>query len=275
MCIRDRIRGVEPGVAVLSPPFHKAFKTPRGLVEMIARMKEISGKPCGFKLCVGRKGEFLSICKAMVELDQYPDFISVDGGEGGTGAAPAEFSDSVGMPFREGLAFVYDALVGFGIKKHIKIIASGKIMTSFHVFRAIALGADATYSARAMMLAIGCIQALECNSNHCPTGVATQDPEFYVGLVPSDKKVRVANFQNETIKNFVELMAAAGISSVHEINRTHIYRRVTMNTIKRYDEIFPYLTEGCLLDKATIPEGWSHYMMESSADSFSINLQLN
>ncbi len=269
-----KIRGVEPGTAVLSPPFHKEFNTPRGLMEMIGRMKEISGKPCGFKLCVGRKSEFLSICKAMVDMNVYPDFIAVDGGEGGTGAAPVEFSDSVGMPFREGLAFVYDALVGFGIKKHIKLIASGKIMTSFHLFRAIALGADVTYSARAMMLALGCIQALECNTNHCPTGVATQISELYAGLVPSDKQVRVANYQNETIKNFVELMAAAGIDDVNKINRTHIYRRVTMNTIKRYDEIFPYMTPGCLLKEDTCPEDWRRYMMEASAESFSIDLQL-
>jgi len=268
-----KIRGVEPGVAVLSPPFHKEFNTPRGLVEMIAKMKKISGKPCGFKLCVGRKGEFLSICKAMIELDVFPDFIAVDGGEGGTGAAPAEFSDSVGMPFREGLAFVYDALVGFGIKQHIKLLGSGKIMTSFHVFRAIALGADATYSARAMMLAIGCIQALECNTNHCPTGVATQDPEYYAGLVPEDKQTRVANFHGETIKNFVELMAAAGIDDVSKINRTHIYRRINMNEVKRYDQIYPYISNGCLLSEETIPTGWEQDMLEASADTFTLNLQ--
>ncbi len=269
-----KIRGVEPGVAVLSPPFHKEFNTPRGLVEMIARMKEISGKPCGFKLCVGRKSEFLSICKAMIELDKYPDFIAVDGGEGGTGAAPAEFSDSVGMPFREGLAFIYDALVGFGIKKHIKLLASGKIMTSFHVFRAVALGADATYSARAMMLAIGCIQALECHTNHCPTGVATQDPEFSAGLVPEDKQTRVANFHKATVENFVELMAAAGIDNIHKINRTHIYRRTNMNTVKRYDEIYPYISTSCLLNEETIPESWKRDMLEASADTFTLDLQL-
>ena len=145
-------------------------------------------------------------------------------------------------------------------------------MTSFHVFRAIALGADATYSARAMMLAIGCIQALECNTNHCPTGVATQDPEFYAGLVPEDKQTRVANFHGETIKNFVELMAAAGIDDVSKINRTHIYRRINMNEVKRYDQIYPYISNGCLLSEETIPTGWEQDMLEASADTFTLNL---
>ena len=269
-----KIRGVKSGTTVNSPPFHKEFNSPRGLIEMIGRMKEISGKPIGFKLCVGRKSEFLAICKAMIELNIMPDFIAVDGGEGGTGAAPVEFSNSVGMPYREGLAFVYDALIGFNLKKHIKIIASGKVMTSFDIFRALALGADAAYSARAMMLALGCIQALECNKNNCPTGVATQDPKLMKGLVVSDKKVRVANFHHETVKNFVELLAAAGLENADKINRTHVYRRITMNTIKRYDEIYPYLTPGSLLNEDTIPEKWKRYMLEADASTFMTDLQL-
>lgn len=268
-----KIRGVKAGEAVMSPPFHTAFNTPRGLVEMIAKMKEISGKPIGFKLCVGRKSEFLGICKAMIELDKYPDFISVDGGEGGTGAAPVEFANSVGMPYREGLAFVYDALVGFGIKKHIKLIASGKITTSFHMFRAMALGADACYSARAMMLALGCIQALECNHNTCPTGVATQIPELMKGLVVSDKKVRVANYHHETVHNFVELMAAGGMRNAGQIDRTDVYRRISMNEVKRYDKIYPYQTPGSLLGE-DCPEVWKNYVLEANADSFQSDLQL-
>ena len=268
------IRGVEPGKAVHSPPYHSAFNTPMGLIEMIGKMKEVSGKPCGFKLCVGRKSEFLAICKAMVELDIYPDFITVDGGEGGTGAAPVEFSNSVGMPYREGLAFVYDALVGFGIKKHIKIIASGKIMTSFHIFRALALGADACYSARAMMLALGCIQALECNRNNCPTGVATQDPTLMKGLVVSDKKVRVANYQHKTIENFTELMAAAGMNEASKINRTDVYRRITMNEIRRYDEIFKPLEYGSLVNEENCPADWKKHLVEANSGSFQSDLQL-
>ncbi len=269
-----KIRGVEPGVAVHSPPYHSAFNTPMGLIEMIGKMKEVSGKPCGFKLCVGRKSEFLAICKAMVETGIYPDFITVDGGEGGTGAAPVEFSNSVGMPYREGLAFVYDALVGFGIKKHIKIVASGKIMTSFHIFRALALGADACYSARAMMLALGCIQALECNRNNCPTGVATQDPKLMKGLVVSDKKVRVANYQHKTIENFTELMAAAGMDKASKINRTDVYRRITMNEIRRYDEIFKPLGHGSLLNEEDCPTDWKKHLMEANSGSFQSDLQL-
>lgn len=269
------IRGVEPGKAVLSPPFHKAFSTPVGLLQLLRQMRELSGgKPVGFKFCVGRKSEFIGICKAMLETGIKPDFIAVDGGEGGTGAAPLEFSNSVGMPFREGLAFVYDTLVGFNLKKDIKIIAAGKIMTGFHIFRAISLGADVCYSARAMMLALGCIQALECNKNNCPTGVATQDPELVRGLVVSDKKERVANFHHRTVKAFVELMAAAGVDDPDKINRTDVYHRTASNGISRYDQLYPYLAPGCLLKEETIPEHWQGHLMEARADSFKGDLQL-
>ncbi|HFA51454.1 MAG TPA: FMN-binding glutamate synthase family protein [Bacteroidetes bacterium] len=270
------IRGVEAGKAVLSPPAHKAFSTPIEMMEFIAQMRQLSGgKPIGFKLCVGRKSEFIGICKAMIKTGIKPDFISVDGGEGGTGAAPLEFSNSVGMPFREGLSFVYDTLVGFGLKKDIKIITSGKILTGFHMFRAIALGADVCYSARAMMLALGCIQALECNKNNCPTGVATQDPELVKGLVVSDKKQRVASFHKNTVHAFVELMAAAGIDHPDKINRTDIYHRISKNEIKRYDEVFPYIAPGCLLKEETIPENWKAHMAEARAESFKGDLQLS
>ncbi len=269
------IRGVEVGTTVLSPPRHKAFSTPIEMMRLIGQMRELSGgKPIGFKLCVGRKSEFLSICKAMVETGIKPDFITVDGGEGGTGAAPLEFSNSVGMPFREGLAFVYDALIGFGLKKDIKIIAAGKIMTGFHIFRAISLGADICYSARAMMFALGCIQALECNKNTCPTGVATQDAGLVHGLVVSDKKLRVANFHHGTVEAFVELLAAAGIDHPDKINRTDVYRRISGNDIKRYDEIYPYLTPRCLLDENAMPNTWKVQMAEARADSFRADYQV-
>ncbi|MEZ4955091.1 MAG: FMN-binding glutamate synthase family protein [Saprospiraceae bacterium] len=269
------IRGVDQGTTVNSPPYHKAFTTPIGLLQLIQQMRELSGgKPIGFKLCIGRKSEFLGICKAMVETGIKPDFISVDGGEGGTGAAPMEFSDSVGMPFRDGLAFVYDALVGYGLKKDIKIIASGKIVTGFHLFRAIAIGADVCYSARAMMLALGCIQALECNQNTCPTGVATQKPELVKGLVVSDKKERVANFHRSTVEAFVELLAASGIDHPNDINRTDVYRRVTMNEIRRYDQVYPYLAPGCLLQESTTPDEWKGVIAEARADCFKGDLQV-
>ena len=263
------IRGVEPGIAVLSPPYHSAFNTPSGLLEFLQQMRQLSGgKPVGFKLCVGKRSEFIGICKAMIETGIYPDFITVDGGEGGTGAAPLEFSNSVGAPYRDGLAFVYDALVGFGIKEDIKLFASGKIFTGFHLFRALALGADACYSARAMMMALGCIQALECNKNSCPTGITTQDPELVAGLSVADKRVRVANFQKETVKSLMELMAAAGLRKTSEIKRKHVYRRVSMTGTRRYDEIFPYLPQGCLLQEDTVPENWLRDWKEAQADNF-------
>src|SRR6185503_10663955 len=219
---------------------------------------------------IGRKSEFISICKAMVELDVYPDFITVDGGEGGTGAAPPEFSNFVGMPLLDGLSFVANMLQGFDIKKHIKIIASGKILTGFQMVRAIALGADMCNSARAMMMALGCIQALECNKNTCPTGVATQDPKFTKGLVVEDKKVRVANFHRNTVESFVELMGAAGISHPDKINRSHVYRRVFMNLVKTYEEIYPTIPDGCLLDGGDIPFDYEDYMKRAAADRFEV-----
>lgn len=263
------IRGVTPGTEVLSPPAHTAFRTPEGLLEFVQQMRILSdGKPIGFKLCVGRKSEFLGICKAMVKTGILPDFITVDGGEGGTGAAPLEFSNSVGMPFMDGLAFVCDALRGFGLKDKIKVMASGKILTGFHIYRAMALGADTCNSARAMMLALGCIQALECNLNTCPTGVATQDPELTHGLVVKDKKVRVANYHKLTVSTFVELMAASGIRQPQDINRSHVYRRVSMSEVRRFDELYPNMAVGCLLKEETIPMDWTRDMLEASAERF-------
>lgn len=264
-----RIRGVEPGTVVLSPSSHRTFDTPVGLLEFIAQLRELSGgKPVGFKLCMGSRSEFMAICKAIIQTGIYPDFITVDGGEGGTGAAPPEFSNSVGMPFKEGLAIAHDLLVGFGLKDQIKLLASGKIFTGFHMFRALALGADACYSARAMMLALGCIQALECNKNKCPTGVTTQRPELVKGLVVSDKKKRVANFHRQTITSFNELLAAAGFDHPSQITRSHIYRRVNMKESRRFSELFPVCSVGCLQEKDSVP---SHLLIDwqmANANSF-------
>lgn len=251
------IRNIEPFKDVISPPYHKAFDSPEGLLLFVQQLRELSGgKPIGFKLCIGQRHQFISICKAMIETGIKPDFITVDGGEGGTGAAPLEFSNSVGSPFREGLAFAYDALIGFDLKQDIKLIGSGKISTGFHIYRAMALGADMCNSARAMMMAVGCIQALECNKNTCPTGVATQDESLIKGLDVGDKKQRVANYHKETVESFVELMAAAGINDPQLIGRHHIFRRIVMNQSQRYDEIYPYISKGCLLHESTVPESW-------------------
>ncbi len=265
------IRLVKAGTTVFSPPFHSAFSTPTELVLFVKRLRDLSGgKPVGFKLCIGRKAEFLSICKAMVTLKIYPDFITIDGGEGGTGAAPPEFTNFVGMPLMDALDFVDNALRGFGIRKEMKLIASGKILTGFHILRAMALGADTTNCARAMMMALGCIQALECNKNTCPTGVATQDPYYMKGLVVEDKKVRVANFHKNTVESFVELMGAAGLSHPDEINRSHVYRRVFMNTVKTFEEIYPTVPEGSLLDPADAPFDFDEPLKHSSAEKFEV-----
>lgn len=266
------IRLVKAGTTVYSPPFHSAFGTPIELIKFVQRLRELSGgKPVGFKLCVGRVAEFLSLCKAMVQLNSYPDFITIDGGEGGTGAAPPEFSNFVGMPMLDALAVADNALRGFGIRNELKLIASGKVFTGFHIVRAMALGADTCNSARGMMMALGCIQALKCNTNHCPTGVATQDKGLMKGLNIEDKKGRVANFHKNTVESFVELLAASGVDHPDKLNRTHVYRRVFMNLVKTYEDIYPTIPEGCLLEGGDIPFDLEEYMKHASAESFEVN----
>ncbi len=255
------IRNVEQGKAVISPPAHTAFSNPHEMMHFIKLLRDLSGgKPIGFKLCVGSKTEFISICKAMIDTNIQPDFITVDGGEGGTGAAPVELTNSVGMPLREGLAFVHDTLTGFDLRKDIKIIASGKIFTGFHMARVLSLGADMCNSARAMMLAIGCIQARECHNNNCPVGVATQNKQSMKGLVVKEKIPRVKNFHHETVKSLVELIAASGIENANLLCRKHMYRRVAMDEILRYDEIYPLPETGCLLNENTVPENYKLIM---------------
>lgn len=263
-----KIRLVEMGKDVISPPYHTAFSNPVEMMHFIQKLRDLSGgKPVGFKLCVGHKSEFLAICKAMIKTGIYPDFITVDGGEGGTGAAPLEFSNSVGMPLREALAFIYDALTGFDLKKHIKIIASGKVATGFDLVKNFALGADMCSSARGMMFALGCIQALECNSNICPTGVATQDKSLMKGLVVEDKKTRVANFQRQTVSSAIQMIGAAGLQHPDDIHRMFIYRRVSHSQIQTYAELFPYAPKGSLL-KTPYPLTFELDMAISSAESF-------
>lgn len=264
-----RIRGVPMGQDVLSPPAHSAFNSPAGLLEFIARLRELSGgKPVGFKLCVGDPVEFLSICRAMQETGIRPDFISVDGGEGGTGAAPVEFSNRVGTPLADGLSFVRNALVGFNLRADMKIIASGKIITGYDMVRAFALGADLCNSARGFMLALGCIQARRCNSNHCPVGVATTNPKLERGLVESDKRVRVANFQHGTIEACMELLGAAGLDHPAEVGPAHLRRRVALDTVRTLDELIDWLEPGELLDGETSRARWQRWLKRTSVDRF-------
>ncbi|MTI31803.1 FMN-binding glutamate synthase family protein [Xanthovirga aplysinae] len=252
------IRGVKPATDVLSPPAHSAFLNPEELLQYIQKLRELSGgKPIGFKLCIGKKEEFVAICQTMVSTNIKPDFITIDGGEGGTGAAPVEFSNTLGMPLRDGLSFAYDTLCGFDLKKDIKLMASGKIISGFDIARAMALGADLCYSARAMMMSLGCIQALRCNNNTCPVGVATQDPSLIRGLNVEEKSKRVASYHDQTLHSFIELIAASGIDTPSEIRRSHIYRRVTMEKVKKYDELFPYVENGSLIQNNVVLEKYS------------------
>ncbi|WP_298136441.1 FMN-binding glutamate synthase family protein [Flavobacterium sp.] len=263
------IRLVSKGQDILSPPTHSEFTTPLELMDFVKLLRKGSeGKPIGIKICIGNKSEFLSICKAMVETKTYLDFITVDGGEGGTGAAPQEYSDHVGMPLRDAIAFVYDALNGFGIKDQIKIIASGKVITGFDIVRTLSLGADLCNSARGMMFALGCIQALECHNNTCPTGVATQNPDLAKGLVPEEKSVRVARFQHETVKSAMDLMASAGLSHPDEVTRDVITTRIDRNKVETFAEIFPELETGCLLFESTVPKEFLYFWRKASSEKF-------
>lgn len=262
------IRGVPMGQDVLSPPGHKAFATPEGLCFFIKELRELSGgKPVGFKLCIGKKVEFIGICKAMIKTGITPDFITVDGGEGGTGAAPVEYSNSVGSPLKEGLIFVNNALTGFGLRSRIKVIASGKVITGFDLLRNLSIGADACNSARGMMLALGCIQALRCNTNKCPVGVATQDKDLAAGLDVPDKSQRVASFHKETIRAAGEIMGSMGLKSPAELRPWMILRRVSDNEIKHYAELYSYLREGELLS-ANPPGEWAELLKFASAETF-------
>ena len=263
------IRLVEKGNDIISPPRHSAFTTPLELMEFIKLLRKGSGgKPIGMKICIGNKSEFLSICKAMVQTQTFFDFITVDGGEGGTGAAPQEYSDHVGMPLREALAFVYDSLNGFGIKNEIKIIASGKVVTGFDIIKCLSIGADVCNSARGMMFALGCIQALECHKNTCPTGVATQNPRLTKGLVPEEKSVRVARFQHETVKSAMELMASAGLRHPDEVDRTVISARTGSTKIETYYEMYPEIETGCLLNESTVPKEYLYFWRKATAQQF-------
>lgn len=264
----SEIRGVPMDQDVLSPPSHKEFSTPLEMMSFIKKLRELSGgKPIGVKLCIGKKREFLAICKAMVKTGVTPDYITVDGGEGGTGAAPLEFSNHVGTPGIEGLIFVHNALMGFGLRDKIKLMSAGKITTGFGVIKRLALGADAVFASRAFMLSLGCIQALRCNSNHCPAGVATQNPNLVSGLVVADKRKRVTMYHEQTIISVAELISAMGLKSLGELRPWHVMRRVSSFEVKHYGEIFEYIPKESLLGDQ-LPSSFSRAMKMASTDSF-------
>lgn len=263
-----KIRKVPMGHDVISPPTHSAFHNPIEMMQFLQKLRELSnGKPIGFKLCIGHKHEFLSICKGMLATGITPDFITVDGAEGGTGAAPVEFANRVGMPLNEGLVFVHNALVGIGLRQKIRVISSGKIVSGFSMLSKMALGADICNIARAMMLATGCVQSLQCNANTCPTGVATQNKRLQKGLVVEEKKHRVANFHENTIHSFSELIGALGLTNPSEIKPDHVLRRVSPTEIKTYRQIYDFIPEGSLLGE-NIPASFAKDWAAARTDAF-------
>jgi glutamate synthase domain-containing protein 2 len=260
-------RGVPQGEKCVSPSAHRVFHTPRELVLFTARMRELSGgKPTGFKLCVGSRRELLAVCKAMVDEGITPDFIVVDGSEGGTGAAPLEFEDHVGSPLTEGLITVHNALVGTGLRDRIRIGASGKVSTGIDLVKRIAQGADYTNAARAMMMAVGCIQAQMCHTDKCPVGVATQDPRRSRALDVADKSVRVQRFQQATVAQAQQIIGAMGLAGPHELTPEMLHRRIDHTTVRTYGELFDWLEPGELLKEA--PEGWAADWAAADPDRF-------
>jgi glutamate synthase domain-containing protein 2 len=261
-------RKIPMGQDCISPSFHSAFSTPVELLDFLTLLRQLSGgKPVGFKLCVGHPWEFLAICKAMLQTGIYPDFIVVDGGEGGTGAAPLEFSDRVGFPLIEGLIFVHNALVGVGLRDNIKIGASGKVATAGLIAGTMALGADWTNAARSFMFCLGCIQAQQCHSNHCPVGVATSDPKLQQAIDVRDKAQRVANYHRNSLKMLNEITAAAGLKHPRQLQPWHIYTRQGTTTVQTYADIYPSLSEGELLESIKHPV-YARFWPMAQAESF-------
>lgn len=268
-------RGVEAWTDCLSPASHSAFSTPIEFMRFIDRLRILSGgKPTGFKLAIGHPWEFFAIVKAMLETGITPDFIVVDGGEGGTGAAPVEFTDHVGTPMQEALLLVHNTLVGTNLRDQIQIGASGKIITAFDLARTLAVGADWCNSARGFMFALGCIQAQSCHTGTCPTGVATQDPKRQQALVVPNKAERVYNFHKNTLKALAELLAAAGVSHPDELGPHHVVQRVGHNKVHLLANLFPYVAAGAVLEGTTGLNVYEMYWPMAQAQSFSPKIDL-
>lgn len=264
-------RGVPMGEDCISPARHRAFSTPIELMRFIAQLRKIAdGKPVGFKLCIGQPWEFMSMVKAMRETDIRPDFIVVDGAEGGTGASPLEFSDHVGMPMREGLLFVHNALVGTGLRGQVSIGAAGKIVSAFDIATALALGADWVNAGRGFMFALGCIQSLTCNTNRCPVGVATQDPLRQRALVVPEKAERVFNFHRNTLQALSEMIAAAGVEHPSRLRPHHLVRRVGQTEIRLFSQLHVFLQPGALLGDRHTDDFYGRMWRLARADSFEL-----
>ncbi len=264
----SEIRAVEIGKDVNSPPSHKEFSTPKEMLRFLQKLRELSGgKPVGFKLCIGKKIEFFCVIKAMIELDIYPDFITIDGSEGGTGAAPREFANYLGTPLYDGLNFAHNALIAAGIRKKMRLICSGKVTDAFSMVTKFALGADMCNSARGMMFAVGCIQALRCNSNDCPTGVATQNPELYELVDVPSKGERVAGYHKRTLLEVSHLLGASGIEQVGDLKKVHIKRRIGPGQVMNYSELYPKLELNSFID-GTYQGNWRPIWDRASADKF-------
>jgi len=267
-------RGVPMGVDCISPASHSAFATPVEMMRFIERLRQLSGgKPTGFKLCIGHPWEWFAICKAMLETGILPDFIVVDGAEGGTGAAPLEFTDHVGAPLQEGLLLVRNSLVGLNLRQRIRIGAAGKVVGAFDIARMMALGADWCNAARGFMFALGCIQAQSCHTGSCPTGVTTQDALRQKALVVPDKMERVYRFHQNTLHALQELVQAAGLQHPNQITASHIVRRVSDSEVKLLANLLPLLQPGVLLDAIEGRADWPHnvyrmYWPMASAHSF-------
>lgn len=243
-----RIRGVPQGQDCISPAAHTAFHTPEGLLDFVAELRQLSGgKPVGFKLCIGHPWEFLAIAKAMVETGQLPDFITVDGAEGGTGAAPAEFMDNLGCPLKDAVVYVDNVLRAANLRDQLRVAASGKLVSGFDIARICALGADWVNMARPFMFAAGCIQARSCHNGKCPTGIATLDPARSRAINVAEKSQAIANFHKHTRQALAELVGAAGISHPAKLNRRHLVQRVSQADIKLAEQIYPQVDTGAVL----------------------------
>ena len=264
-------RGVPVGVDCISPAAHSSFSTPTQLLQFVQNLREMSGgKPVGFKLCIGHPWEWFGIAKAMTTTGILPDFIVVDGSEGGTGAAPLELTDHMGMPMLEGLRLVHNTLVGLNLRQYIRLGASGKIISGFDVLRTVALGADWCNSARGFMFALGCIQAQTCHTGNCPTGVTTQDPKRQIALVVPNKSERVQNFHRQTLESVQELLQATGLSQPSDLSLKHIMRRMSDHDVKNLDSLMPSVAPGSLLNSHNLTGLFEQYWADASPDQFQL-----